>query len=43
MRGPLTVRLPLERFVSEHLKLDEVEEAFHTMHAGEVPWSVVAL
>ena len=29
-------RLPLERFVSERIKLDEVEDAFHTMHKGEV-------
>ncbi|WP_068270681.1 S-(hydroxymethyl)mycothiol dehydrogenase [Aldersonia kunmingensis] len=36
-------RLPLERFVSERIKLDEVEDAFHTMHAGEVLRSVVEL
>ena len=36
-------RLPLERFVSERIKLDEVEDAFHTMHAGEVLRSVVVL
>jgi S-(hydroxymethyl)mycothiol dehydrogenase len=36
-------RLPLERFVSERIKLDEVEDAFHTMHAGAVLRSVVVL
>ncbi|WNG94351.1 S-(hydroxymethyl)mycothiol dehydrogenase [Mycobacterium sp. ITM-2016-00318] len=36
-------RLPLDRFVSERIKLDEVEEAFHTMHKGEVLRSVVVL
>jgi S-(hydroxymethyl)mycothiol dehydrogenase len=36
-------RLPLERFVSERIKLDEVEDAFHTMHKGEVLRSVVVL
>jgi len=36
-------RLPLERFVSERIKLDEVEDAFHTMHAGNVLRSVVVL
>jgi S-(hydroxymethyl)mycothiol dehydrogenase len=36
-------RLPLEKFVSERIKLDGVEEAFHTMHAGEVLRSVVVL
>jgi S-(hydroxymethyl)mycothiol dehydrogenase len=36
-------RIPLERFVSERIKLDEVEEAFHTMHAGNVLRSVVVL
>jgi S-(hydroxymethyl)mycothiol dehydrogenase len=36
-------RLPLERFVSERIKLDEVEEAFHTMHRGEVLRSVVVM
>ncbi|MGI9123399.1 MAG: S-(hydroxymethyl)mycothiol dehydrogenase, partial [Mycobacterium sp.] len=29
-------RLPLEKFVSERIGLDQVEEAFHKMHAGEV-------
>ncbi|MGW5210670.1 S-(hydroxymethyl)mycothiol dehydrogenase [Streptomyces sp. NPDC004051] len=36
-------RLPLEKFVSERIALDEVEKAFHTMHAGEVLRSVVIL
>ena len=36
-------RLPLERFVSERIKLDEVEDAFHTMHEGKVLRSVVVL
>ena len=36
-------RLPLEKFVSERINLDDVEEAFHTMHAGEVLRSVVVL
>src|SRR6187551_883833 len=36
-------RVPLERFVSEQIKLDEVEEAFHTMHKGDVLRSVVVL
>ena len=36
-------RLPLERFVSERIKLDEVEDAFETMHKGEVLRSVVVL
>src|SRR4051812_46527025 len=36
-------RLPLERFVSERIKFDEIEEAFHTMHAGAVLRSVVIL
>lgn len=34
-------RLPLERFVSERIALDQVEQAFHKMHAGEVLRSVV--
>jgi S-(hydroxymethyl)mycothiol dehydrogenase len=34
-------RLPLERFVSERIKLDEVEDAFETMKKGEVLRSVV--
>jgi len=36
-------RIPLERFVSERIKLDEIEDAFHTMHAGNVLRSVVVL
>jgi S-(hydroxymethyl)mycothiol dehydrogenase len=36
-------RLPLEKFVSERIKLDQVEEAFETMHRGEVLRSVVVL
>src|SRR6478735_3079622 len=36
-------RLPLERFVSERIKLDQVEDAFATMHRGEVLRSVVVL
>jgi S-(hydroxymethyl)mycothiol dehydrogenase len=36
-------RLPLDRFVSERIKLDEVEQAFETMHAGAVLRSVVVL
>ncbi|WP_156519374.1 zinc-binding dehydrogenase, partial [Rhodococcus sp. EPR-134] len=36
-------RLPLEKFVSERIKLDEVEKAFETMHRGEVLRSVVVL
>ncbi len=36
-------RLPLEKFVSERIGLDQVEEAFHKMHAGEVLRSVVEL
>lgn len=36
-------RLPLEKFVSERIALDQVEEAFHKMHAGEVLRSVVVL
>ncbi|MGW0247055.1 S-(hydroxymethyl)mycothiol dehydrogenase [Nocardia goodfellowii] len=34
-------RLPLERFVSERIALDEVEKAFHAMHTGDVLRSVV--
>ena len=34
-------RLPLERFVSETIALDGVEEAFHKMERGEVLRSVV--
>jgi S-(hydroxymethyl)mycothiol dehydrogenase len=36
-------RLPLEKFVSERITLDGVEDAFHKMHAGEVLRSVVVL
>jgi S-(hydroxymethyl)mycothiol dehydrogenase len=36
-------RLPLERFVSETISLDAVEEAFHKMERGEVLRSVVIL
>jgi S-(hydroxymethyl)mycothiol dehydrogenase len=34
-------RLPLEKFVSETIALDDVEEAFHKMERGEVLRSVV--
>jgi S-(hydroxymethyl)mycothiol dehydrogenase len=34
-------RLPLEKFVTETIGLDDVEEAFHKMHKGEVLRSVV--
>lgn len=34
-------RLSLEKFVSERIGLDQVEDAFHKMHAGEVLRSVV--
>ena len=36
-------RLPLDRFVTERIALDEVEKAFDAMHAGEVLRSVVVL
>ncbi|NMD56717.1 MULTISPECIES: S-(hydroxymethyl)mycothiol dehydrogenase [Tsukamurella] len=36
-------RLPLEKFVTERIGLDEVENAFATMHRGEVLRSVVVL
>jgi S-(hydroxymethyl)mycothiol dehydrogenase len=36
-------RLPLERFVSETIGLDGVEEAFHKMERGEVLRSVVVM
>jgi S-(hydroxymethyl)mycothiol dehydrogenase len=36
-------RLPLEKFVNERIKLDQVEDAFATMHRGEVLRSVVVL
>ena len=34
-------RLPLDKFVSERIGLDGVEEAFHKMHGGKVLRSVV--
>ena len=34
-------RLPLEKFVSETIPLDGVEDAFEKMHQGEVLRSVV--
>jgi S-(hydroxymethyl)mycothiol dehydrogenase len=36
-------RLPLEKFVSETIALDQVEEAFAKMQRGEVLRSVVVL
>lgn len=36
-------RLPLDRFVSETIALDQVEEAFAKMQRGEVLRSVVVL
>jgi S-(hydroxymethyl)mycothiol dehydrogenase len=36
-------RLPLERFVTERIKLDDVEAAFEAMHAGSVLRSVIVL
>lgn len=36
-------RLPLEKFVTERIELDAIEEAFHKMHAGAVLRSVVVL
>jgi S-(hydroxymethyl)mycothiol dehydrogenase len=36
-------RLPLDKFVTERIALDDVEKAFHTMRAGEVLRSVVVL
>lgn len=36
-------RLPLDKFVTERIKIDEVEQAFHTMHSGDVLRSVVVL
>jgi S-(hydroxymethyl)mycothiol dehydrogenase len=36
-------RLPLDKFVTERIELDEVEKAFHAMHGGEVLRSVVVL
>jgi S-(hydroxymethyl)mycothiol dehydrogenase len=34
-------RLPLEKFVSERIGIEDIEDAFHKMHAGEVLRSVV--
>jgi S-(hydroxymethyl)mycothiol dehydrogenase len=36
-------RLPLDRFVSETIGIDDVEAAFAKMHRGEVLRSVVVL
>lgn len=36
-------RLPLEQFVTERIGLDDVDEAFHKMHGGNVLRSVVEL
>ena len=36
-------RLPLDKFVSERIELNQVEESFVTMHRGEVLRSVVVL
>ncbi|MEU8104712.1 S-(hydroxymethyl)mycothiol dehydrogenase, partial [Nonomuraea muscovyensis] len=36
-------RLPLDRFVTETIRLDQVEEAFAKMHQGDVLRSVVVL
>ena len=36
-------RLDLDRFVSETITLDDVEEAFHRMERGEVLRSVVVI
>ncbi|TAJ43212.1 MAG: S-(hydroxymethyl)mycothiol dehydrogenase, partial [Chitinophagaceae bacterium] len=36
-------RLPLERFVSERITLDDIEAAFQAMHEGKVLRSVVVL
>ena len=36
-------RFDLDRFVSETIALDEVEDAFHKMERGEVLRSVVVL
>ncbi len=36
-------RLPLDKFVSERIGLDQIEDAFHKMHDGEVLRSVVVL
>jgi S-(hydroxymethyl)mycothiol dehydrogenase len=36
-------RFPLDKFVSETIGIDDVEEAFEKMHRGEVLRSVVVL
>ena len=36
-------RLPLEKFVSERIGLDDIEDAFHKIHAAQVLRSVVVL
>lgn len=36
-------RLPLQKFVTEHIGLDGIEEAFEKMHSGAVLRSVVVL
>ena len=36
-------RLPLDKFVTERIGLDQIEDAFHKMHSGEVLRSVVVL
>jgi S-(hydroxymethyl)mycothiol dehydrogenase len=37
----LSGRLPLEKFVSETIGINDVEAAFEKMHAGDVLRSVV--
>ncbi|MBB2992447.1 S-(hydroxymethyl)mycothiol dehydrogenase [Mycolicibacterium iranicum] len=36
-------RFPLDKFVSERIGLDDIEDAFHKMHNGEVLRSVVVI
>ncbi len=36
-------RLPLDKFVTERIGLDQIEDAFHKMHSGEVLRSVIVL
>ena len=36
-------RLPLDKFVTERIGLEDIESAFHRMHSGEVLRSVVVL
>jgi S-(hydroxymethyl)mycothiol dehydrogenase len=36
-------QLPLEKFVTERIGIGDVEDAFHTMHQGDVLRSVVVL